>query len=110
MAVLERSRELSKDIGKEITKSKESELKEDKGITKADVRHAFKELGYTVLFKTNAYNERLCSMRVETEAGGVVMSAVGTFSAATITEHREAFRLYISLRGVVLKDSLQKIV
>lgn len=111
MAVAERSSEIGDEISREIIKAKEAVVKEGvRGITKADVRRAFTELGYTVLFKTNAYNERLCTMRVETESGETVVSAIGTFSAAMITEHREAFRLYTSLQGVVLKDSLQKIV
>lgn len=76
--------------------------------TKRQIEKEFREAGYTVAFKTNRVNQRLCSMYIDTADGAPVVHGTA-FSAATIERHRAAFTLFYKYRGVTLRDG-QKIV
>lgn len=75
------------------------------------VRKAFKAIGYSVSFRRNPCNDRLCNLAFKNGEmiKPVVISSSNVYSADFRKAHAEAFDLAVSFTGKFLEDTEQKI-
>ena len=80
--------------------------------TRKEIRKAFKEIGYSVSFKRNPFNDAICNIAFKNSEmlKPIVVASANCYSSETFHKHNVAFALANSFKGYKMTDTEQQIV
>jgi hypothetical protein len=76
---------------------------------RSEIRKKAKEMGYKLQFKTNSLNENLVAIGFICPETDIKTVSANVFPAEFRNKHSEIFDYLVSLHGIILEDTEQKI-